>query len=197
MVIIKRVVKKRVFEMYWKSYRSLVVAGLLAMFGSIASSQADAQESVGAKFGSRDPRTCSSRTGSLSAATAREYFICDSEYATGPTASGETLYLVSDVKVELGRPRPFDANTDTFGFAETNAIDPSQAVVPIRGSFNAWDCSKLGAINGTPGKSCNLAPNLHATGLCFTNSFGDWHCTMTDFHAAREFLPSHAPPTEP
>jgi hypothetical protein len=157
----------------------------------------DAQESVGAKFGSRDPRTCASRTAALSPATAREYFICDQEYVVGPNASGEFIYLVSDVKVELGRSRPFNPDTDTFGFAASNAIDPSQAVVPIRGSFNEWVCGKLGQINAEPGKSCNLTPNLHAVGLCFTNSFGDWHCTMTDLGAAREFLPAHAPPTQP
>jgi len=158
---------------------------------------ARAEESVGAKFGSRDPRTCATRTEALSAATAKQYFICDSEFTVGPNASGESIYLVSDVTVQLGKPRPFNMETDTFGFAADNSIDPSQPVVPIRGSFNEWVCGKLGQINAAPGKSCNLTTNPHAVGICFKNSFGDWHCTMTDLAGVREFLPLHAPPTQP
>jgi hypothetical protein len=157
---------------------------------------ADAQDAKGAKFGSRDPRTCPSRAEALSAATAKQYFICDSEYTVGPNASGESIYLVSDVTVELGKSRPFNPNTDGFGFEAANAIDPSQSVVPIRGSFNGWVCGKLGQINASPGKSCNLTTNPHASGLCFKSSFGDWHCTMLDFAGVRESLPLHAPPTQ-
>lgn len=158
---------------------------------------AHGQESVGTKFGSRDPRTCPTRSAALSPVTAKQYFICDSEYTVGPNASGESIYLVSDVMVELGNPRAFNPNTDAFGFAASNAIDPSQLVVPIRGSFNNWVCGKLGEINASPGKSCNLTPNPKAVGMCFKSSFGDWHCMMTDFGGVREFKPLHAPPTQP
>jgi len=171
------------------------------LFGSLASLlvilPVHSQEPVGKKFGSRDPRTCPSRQAGLSAATARQYFICDNEYTVGPNASGESIYLVSDVTVELGRPRPFNPDMDAFGFAASNSIDPSQPVVPIRGSFNGWVCGKLGEINAAPGKSCNLTRNPHATGLCFKSSFGDWHCTMSDLGGVREFLPIHSPPTQP
>jgi len=170
-----------------------LLALLALLFWALPSS---AQE-VGARFGSRDPRTCASRSDALTAETARQYFICDQEFTVGPNASGESIYLVADVTVQLGRPRPFDVLTDTFGFAQTNAIDPSQKVVPIRGSFNAYVCGKLGQINSAPGSNCNLTTNPHATGLCFVNSFGDWHCTMTDLAGVREFKPSHAPPTQP
>ncbi len=154
-------------------------------------------QSIGSKFGSRDPRTCASRTKALTAETARQYFICDQEFTEGPNASGESIYLVSDVTVQLGRARPFNMITDTFGFAKTNAIDPAQQVVPIRGSFNEFVCGKLGQINAAPGSNCNLTTNPNATGLCFQNSFGDWHCTMTDLGGVREFKASHAPPTQP
>jgi hypothetical protein len=171
------------------------LVGWLAILLMALSAHAD--ESVGAKFGSRDPRICATRTEALSAATAKQYFICDSEFTVGPNASGESIYLVSDVTVQLGKPRPFSPDTDTFGFAADNSIDPSQPVVPIRGSFNEWVCGKLGQINAAPGKSCNLTSNPHAVGICFKNSFGDWHCTMTDLAGVREFLPLHAPPTQP
>ena len=170
---------------------------LLALLPLLISTLPASAQNVGGKFGSRDPRTCASRAAALTAETARQYFICDQEFTVGPNASGESIYLVSDVTVQLGRARPFDPITDTFGFAQTNAIDPAQQVVPIRGSFNEFVCGKLGQINAAPGSNCNLTTNPHATGLCFQNSFGDWHCTMTDLGGVREFKASHAPPTQP
>jgi hypothetical protein len=160
-------------------------------------SQAYSQASPGKKFGSHDPRTCPTRTAALTAATARQYFICDSEYTEGPGASGESINLVSDVTVQLGNPRPFDPAMDTFGFATTNSIDPAQKVVPIRGSFNGYVCGKIGQMNAPQGSNCNLTKNANAKGICFKSSFGDWHCEMDDLGAVREFKPSHAPPTQP
>ena len=170
---------------------------MLALLALLFSALPSSAQDVGARFGSRDPRTCASRSEPLTAETARQYFICDQEFVVGPNASGESIYLVADVKVQLGRPRAFDPLTDTFEFAQTNAIDPSQKVVPIRGSFNEYVCGKIGQINAPAGSNCNLTTNPHAMGLCFVNSFGDWHCTMTDLGGVREFNASHAPPTQP
>ena len=175
---------------------SKTALSLVSIFLLISTLPSSAQD-VGRRFGSRDPRTCASRTEALTAETARQYFVCDQEFTVGPNGSGESIYLVSDVTVQLGKSRPFNSNTDTFGFAQTNAIDPAQRVVPIRGSFNEFVCGKLGQINAAPGRNCNLTTNPHAAGLCFLNSFGDWHCTMTDLGGVREFVASHAPPTQP
>ncbi len=123
---------------------------LLPLLGLLISTTPSSAQDIGGKFGSRDPRTCASRTGALTAETARQYFICDQEFAEGPSASGEAIHLVSGVTVQLGAPRPFNPDTDTFGFAQTNAIDPAQQVVPIRGSFNEFVCGKLGQINAAP-----------------------------------------------
>ena len=153
----------------------LLIALALAFEGSFVV----AQDGAGKIFGARDPRTCPSRKAGLSAAQARQYLICDSESVSNPGSESPGLTLVTDVVVEVGKGRPFNYQSDSFGFATTNGIDPSQTVFPIRGSMNSWDCVKLGAIGGDPGKSCVKWPGPAMTGICFKNSFGDWHCVMS------------------
>ena len=166
---------------------------LVVLTAGVHSLQAQPQD-IGKKFGARDPRTCSSRKATLSAAQARLYFICDTETVADPAAeSGGTLILLSDVKVELGSGRPFNMQSDSFGWATTNAIDPSQTVYPIRGSFNAWRCVKLGYFGGEAGKNCTKTPAPEAKGICFKSSFGDWHCIMSG--AQSTGVERYPPPT--
>jgi hypothetical protein len=153
---------------------------LVALVLSAGLTLADAQQGIGKRFGARDPRTCSSRKAALSAAQARQYFICDTETVVNPTDdSGGTLILLSDVTVELGTGRPFNMQADSFGWATTNAIDPSQTVYPVRGSFNAWRCVKLGYFGGEAGKNCIKSPAPEAKGICFKSTFGEWHCMLS------------------
>ena len=80
----------------------------------------------GAKYGARDPRTCSSRkapaSGSLSADQAKQYFICLSE-----GEGDDLLYVVSQVRVEVAKGRKF--NHDTDGLLDGDA---TQTVYPYR-----------------------------------------------------------------
>ena len=154
-------------------------------------------QDAGKLFGSHPPRTCASRKGALNAATAKQYFTCDAEVIEGSAGSGWHISLVSDVTVEVAPPRPFRIDSDTFGFATTNQIDPAQQVYPIRGGFTQWRCEQLGAINGTPGKSCSRNHQPKAAGLCFKSSFGEWHCTMADFNPVDDFPNRFPPPTQP
>jgi hypothetical protein len=75
--------------------RFLIGAALLA-------SALTAQEGIGAKYGSRNPRTCSSMKqpvkGALSADLATQYTACPLE----KEINGNTLYLVENLKVEVG-----------------------------------------------------------------------------------------------
>ena len=61
------------------------------------------QTGVGAKYGSRDPYTCSAtiepQQGAITADLARQYFICKVEQVNG---SG-MLFLLDNVKVEVGK----------------------------------------------------------------------------------------------
>lgn len=181
----------------WKSTQNLEVilkGKLLLIFVALLAVTfpfAIAQPGAGKPFGARDPRTCPSRNAGLTAAQAREYFICDSEVAEVYTGS---LYLVTDVTVQVGKGRPFNMQSDSFGWATTNGIDPTQTVYPIRGSFTSWQCSKLGTITGVPGQSCTMTPQPAAQGICFKNSFGDWHCTMMDL-GHKGGMERYPPPT--
>jgi hypothetical protein len=140
------------------------------------------QQGSGKPFGARDPRTCPSRKAAPSAAQARLYFICDEELVANPTQPGGQLQLVTDVKVEVGTGRPFNYQSDSFGWATNLGIDPSQTVYPIRGSFTTWICLKLGYAGafGSPGQNCTKAPQPAGKGICFKTAFGEWHCTMSE-----------------
>ena len=136
---------------------------------------ADAQQNSGKPFGARDPRTCSSRKDGLSAAQARQYVICDYEKVVQPNSPKAILTLATDVTVEIGRGRPFNMLTDS----NYHGIDPSQTVYPIRGSFNGWSCHTIsGSFSGS--NTCSEWPQTAAAGICYKDSFGDWHCEMWD-----------------
>ena len=136
-------------------------------------------QGVGAKFGARDPHTCNSRKepakGTLTAEQVKKYFFCDQERVwTGATTF---LNLVTDVKVEIGKGRPFNRSTDGF---QNSDIDASEMVYPIRGGFTKWQCSPHGEWNVVPGKNCTKFENPNAGGTCWKSTFSEWHCTMLD-----------------
>ena len=175
--------------------RSLMLR--VAVVLAVSLSPAFAQKDAGKPFGARDPRTSDSRKaptkGAISAEQAKQYVISDTERVTQSIASGMLLHLVTDVTVEVGKGRPFNMQSDSFGWATSNGIDPAETVFPIRGGFTSWTCSKLGTINGDPGKNCTKLPQPAAKGICFKSSFGEWHCTMTDFNSS-EGMERYPPP---
>jgi hypothetical protein len=159
---------------------SKTMLGLAVLVVAASWMPAHAQDPIGKKFGARDPSTCASHKVALSAAQARLYVICDAEMVVNATDdSGGTLILLSDVKVEIGAGRPFNYQADSFGWATNNGIDPSQTVYPIRGSFNAYRCVKLGYFGGEVGKSCTKTPAPVAAGICFKSTFGEYHCILS------------------
>jgi hypothetical protein len=136
-----------------------------------------AQTGIGRKFGARDPRTCSSRKeptrGPISAAQAKQYFACDMESFAPSGAVGDLLYLVTDIVVEVGKGRPFNALTDS-----RRDIDPSQTIYPIRGSYVGFQCGVSGSIGAPAGHNCARNEAANQGGNCYKDSFGDWHCSM-------------------
>jgi len=139
-----------------------------------------AQSHPGAIFGVRDPAVCPSRKapaqGAPSVEQARTYFRCDTELLNG------ALYLVADVKIEVApTPRPFNPLTDTTGI-----IDPRQPIYNIRGSFTKFACTSPSAGSGRStrelrpaiGGNCNRSEVTNATGMCYRDTFADWHCAM-------------------
>ena len=154
---------------------------------------ASAQSGEGKKFGARDPRTCASQKepskGAPTVAQIKAYFICDNEKMARSGVSGDLLYLVTDVVVEVGKGRPFNPATDSF-----TSVDPSQPVYPIRGSYVGWQCAVVGQINGAPGKNCARNEALKVGGVCYKDTFGDWHATLCCALGSNQ-KPGYPPPT--
>ncbi len=148
-------------------------------------------QSIGSRYGTREPRLCDRRKAeTLTADDAKELFSCDAEHEFG-----STLYLVSDVSLQVSAPRPFDARSD----ADKAGIDAAQPVLDIRGTYNNYHCTPIPSNAGdNPNtRNCIEFRMSDAAGSCFKNASGEWHCMMFDFHlAASSTATSVRPPTQ-
>lgn len=158
--------------------RTLVLA-LLAVFITTMPAAIYA-EGQGAKFGARDSRTCKSTKeparGAPSAEQARQYIICSSEHV-----SSNSLFLVENVKVEVGKGRPFNIHNDLM----TDA-DSTLPVFPIRGSRTVYMCNPISDILKNKGKNCLVIDEPKSTGVCYKTTFGDWTCHMQDLDGSKK-----------
>jgi hypothetical protein len=88
------------------------------------------------------------------------------------------LYLDSEVRIEVASSaRPFNIVTD----GSPNDIDPKQQVYNIRGSFAQYQCSTPNAGGGGTypiGKNCTRRDFPKFVGMCYKDTFGDWHCVF-------------------
>ncbi|HEV2562657.1 MAG TPA: hypothetical protein VGT78_11005 [Rhizomicrobium sp.] len=163
-------------------------AALLLQTALIASAQS--QPAQGAAFGTHEPRTCPSRkiAGVPNANQARALFVCDSE-----AYAGGYVYLVSDVAVQIGKSRPYNAWSDS-GHSD---IDVSLPVYPIQGHFTSWQCGQRSAMLGQdPNRNCIRTDATEATGSCYKSTFDEWHCGMIGRRSA--MMPGYqAPPSGP
>jgi hypothetical protein len=81
--------------------------------------------------------------------------------------------LVQDVKIEMGKARPFVYSSD----AGLSGIDLNAQVIPLRGSYTAYLCNTIS--NMAPvGHSCIKSPVPMAVGACWKTSFGDYKCKL-------------------
>ena len=138
---------------------------------------------VGAPFGARDPLHCDSTkepaSGAPSSEQVKAYFISGFEHAKGTGTLAE-LYLAEDVKVEIGKGRPFESGDGS------GDIDTHELVYPIRGSYNWYLCYPITSVN-TAGKNCVKFGQPNAEGLCYKTTFGDWRCSMSDIQTRKTF----------
>ena len=152
--------------------RSVTVIAVMTLAVSLAAS---AQPGSGAKYGSRDLKTCPAATftGPPSAEQAKQLFTCGSERDTGGT-----ITLVENVAVQVApAARKFQPG-DSY-----NDIDQNGPVYPIRGSFTNYSCAKvynLDASHTNAGTNCTVLQQPHAQGICYKTTFGEWACTMRD-----------------
>src|SRR5450756_1003582 len=112
--------------------------GVALLLGSVAGAQ-HSSIGVGAKYGSRDPRVCPTRTepvnGPISAAQATMYFICATEKEMRYGAHPNQLYLVDEVKLKVEESLPYKTASLTFPSLRMIGNDRSQQVYRIEGSY--------------------------------------------------------------
>ena len=135
---------------------------------------------MGAGYGTREPTTCATRTvpthGAPSAEQARQYFICDAERRLAINLS-----LVTNVKVQVAAVAHPVAQVMILKTAVPD-IDPNQPVWDIRGSFTQYQCSRTASWENAFARThnCTVTDMPTVSGFCYKNTFGDWHCGMTD-----------------
>ena len=141
-----------------------------------------AQKGAGAKFGARDPRTCTSlkdpQRGAPTGEQMKKVFICQEESVTRSVGGSETLHLLTNVTMQVGRARPFQMSTDAWPDS-----DPSQPVYPVQGGYTSWSCGVIGYMANQKGHNCNKVDQPHSSGICYKNSFGNWVCKFMDGNA--------------
>lgn len=153
-----------------------------------------AQAGIGAKFGTRDPRDCTLTQDSPSAAQLQQIFICEMEVFTPSSSFGDRLSLVSNVTTQFGRPRAYNATTDS----NHTGIDPSQPVYDARGSYIWFECfvPQPGAPSTfpQPGRNCFRHVSPGTAGIAFRDTFGEWHVKLCCSPSPDAHY--YAPPTE-
>lgn len=148
--------------------------GVLTAFGVESAPAPESTElSVGARYGTRDPRGCDRRPEHFTAAEAKEIFTCDAEHEF----NGK-LYLVSEVSLEVSGPRPFNAMLDT----KRLNIDHAQRVVEILATYNNFQCDQLPAshFDNPQNRNCNEFHARTIPAACFESTSGDWHCVLSE-----------------
>ena len=133
------------------------------------------QQSVGAKYGARNPATCPTikepAKGAPSTAQATEYTQCTMEFEM----SGNTLFLLQDLKVEIGGGTPL---LQIPMIHRPGSADPNGTVYAIRGSYKQYQCTVISKIYPDAGKNCRVYDVPKATGSCYRTNFGEWSCKL-------------------
>jgi len=119
-------------------------------------------------YQARAPRTCATLTSPPSASQATVMVQCSMDALTDTG-----LGLIQDVKLQVGKSRPFVYWTDA-GLA---GIDLTATVYPLQGSYTGYFCRLIS--NMAPaGQSCIKSAVPAAQGWCWKTSFGDYKCKM-------------------
>jgi len=167
-------------------HRQTILLAAMATMIIFAAFNSTFAQGIGAKYGSRDPRTCadktSPKTGAPSPAQAAQYVVCSSEHVIND------LYLIENVAVQVGKGRPYNIRED-INFPD---IDTKFPVYPIRGSLTKYDCGVIYLDRSNLSRNCSVYDQPNAKGACYKDSFGDWRCAMTD--ASGQLTAENQPP---
>jgi hypothetical protein len=123
---------------------------------------------MSAEYQARQPRLCKALLAPPSQNQAAILVQCtmDQDRPAG-------LFLMQNVKVQLGAPRSYAPETDK----DLAEIDTSAPIFPLSGSLTVYWCSPVTAM--TPaGTGCMVSPTPYAVGKCWRTTFGDWKCNL-------------------
>jgi hypothetical protein len=118
-------------------------------------------------YQARAPRTCSTVTSPPNASQATVMVQCSMDALTDTG-----LGLIQDVKLQIGKPRPFAEWTDG-GLLN---VDLTATIYPLQGSYTGYFCRLIGS--APAGQSCLRSAVPAAQGWCWKTSFGDYKCKM-------------------
>ena len=146
----------------------------------------------------RRPRTCSSlakpQQGKLTVEQAKMYFTCDSEREKtrySPSDIG-SLHLIDDLSLKISpKSRPFnstDLKHNYYHGAKSAGMDPDRPIYDIRGSYTSYTCFEIGR-GFKAGKNCD-SWRLSSAGICFLDTFGEWHCHMIGSGSRDQGIPA-------
>lgn len=181
---------KKQIKINWQTIMFTTIA-IALVFGTFSTTVAQEKKSPGERYGSREPRTCEDMKtlarGAITAALATKYFICAAE-----KEEGQYLYLVENVKVQVGTGRPYNPNMDL----NVPEIDVRFPLYPIRGSHTQYQCQAENAQFDftAPGRNCHRYEHQNAKGFCYKTTFGDWRCYQTDLNIPNGNIFNNVPP---
>ena len=166
---------KRQFRIFAPGWTLHVAGAALLAAGALHGQTNTNQHSIGKRYGSREPHTCSNREepvrGPINSAQAVQYAVCDFEKTEG--------YFAENVKLQVSKPHPLNG----AGVVDPK-MDLTQPVYDLRGTFDGYSCVPLGDILGQPGNNCKHYFAANATGVCYKDTFGEWNCIISDPAAA-------------
>lgn len=140
---------------------------------SLASLATPANAGMQELYGTREPLACgpfqAMSGATLSNDEAARIYQCAFERDAMGMAS--TLFLIEDLAVQVGRPRPFGQVADY----NLRDADPSRDVYPIRGTLTKVQCETVNDMNR--GENCYEYPS-RGEGICYVNTFDEWQCPM-------------------
>jgi len=155
----------------------LALAATVALLMMCESREASAEtQSVGARYGAREPAKCADMTQPVGVAPsneqALEYVKCSME-----RESGGNLYLLRDLTVQIApKGRPYNP------LAPIPEVDTEHPIFDIRGSYTLFQCEEIYSSRSNAGKNCIAYDQPKAKGACWKTTFGDWVCKMDDMN---------------
>jgi hypothetical protein len=143
--------------------------------GGDVTSLSPAAPTFNQQYQTRNPRVCAAVTHVPSQAEATIMVQCNYEANSRLTGSSPSLFLATDVVVQMGSARRYDPNMDD----QKSDIDPSGRVYPLRGSSTSYTCIAVNPYQhgGNCGKS--FGGGMVGQGACYLTSFKEWRCFMT------------------